>query len=423
MRKTTIALGISILLAAQPALAELSLSGMVSPSINFDSPDSWTGAGRIGSITTIPPTGAGVPGTPHGNKDGTFMEDNNSSIGLKFEEDLGNGNRVIGFVDFSYDPTEPGAGGEIDSRDQYVGLAGNWGRLVFGSTSTSYKSSGKAIDPMWSTAVQARGAFNQMSALHSGSGGLRGRQDNMVRYDSPAVYGLTAIGWLSLEEEVTNDHAWGAGLHYDNGPLFASIDYLTDDSTGQNDEAYKFAARYSLGNFSVWGHYEVDGGLVSAAEFNEDFGPGTMQILQAGAMGSVNANLALTCTVCRITAKGGDVLYLGGSARLGNNFVQLAWGRRDGADAALNETPITSLDTGSETWSVVAGHHFSRRTMAYIGYAGIEYHKDASELLVQSGTLSTTALTLAEIIGTAKMEGATDSVDHEIFTIGIQHRF
>jgi len=111
-----------------------------------------------------------------------------------------------------------------------------------------------------------------MSALASGADGLRGRQDNIIRYDSPSMNGFKAIGWMSLQDAVTDDHGWGAGLHYSNGPLFAAIDYITDDTLAQDDDAFKASAKYTFGNFAIWGNYEMDDGLLSASEIDENFG-------------------------------------------------------------------------------------------------------------------------------------------------------
>jgi len=400
LKKTAIAMAVAGVMAAPLAQADVTIKGLITPSINFGGMDGYTTA----------PVAAGGTAAVVADGEMTAMADNQSSIGFAWEEDLGNGNKVVGFVDMSYDPSEPGGGGEIDSRDQYVGFAGGWGKIVFGSTSTSYKSSGAAIDPLWRTAGQAR-ASDQMSTLHSGSDGLRGRQDNMIRYDSPSMNGFKAIGWMSLQDAVTDDHGWGAGLHYSNGPLFASVDYITDDSiSGGEDDAFKAAAKYTFGNFAIWGHYEMDGGLVSQSNLTAIGGSGVGDSAYLNVHGGGTYNGTALAAGDIVTMDDGDYFYVGGQATFGNNFLVLTYGQRDDADVAVNGVAMSGLDTGSETWGIVAGHSFSKRTVAYVGYVAAEYSKDAPEVV----TTTTTGTTY---------EGANGDVDNDVFTVGIRHKF
>jgi predicted porin len=117
------------------------------------------------------------------------------SIGFKGSEDLGNGLKAIFSIDFQYDTTERNNGavsqskqngfvstpagsvtapvvtnvsGSTDSitdRDQWLGLAGNFGQVRVGTISTSYKSHGALLDPAYRTVIQQRDCDSSLSCI------------------------------------------------------------------------------------------------------------------------------------------------------------------------------------------------------------------------------------------------------------------
>lgn len=318
LKKTAIAMAVAGAMSVSlSASADVTIKGIMSLSIDF--------ADTVGGALN----------------DGTSMNSNQSSIGFKWSEDLGNGNKVIGFVDFSFKPDSPGGGDAATARDQYVGFTGDWGQIVFGATSSSWKTSAK-IDPLWRTSMQARGNLDQISALTSGAGtknGVnRGRVNDMIRYTSPNMSGFKAIGWVSLDDSAGDDHNWGAGLHYKNGPLFASIDYLqAGQIAGSEDDAFKIGAKYKFDQFAVWGSYSMDGGAISCVE-----GLG----------------------VCG-TTDDADIFYLGASAAFGNNDVTVTYGDRDDSQTT---GAATSNGDSKDAWGITLRHHMSKRTFVYAGY-------------------------------------------------------
>ena len=170
------------------------------------------------------------------NDSTTNLNCNTCSLGFKGSEDLGNGLKAIFKLDFQFDMTERNgktsvkkgaavAGRTVGSlhnydwyttgtttklgngycaersdqrldtdsitdRDQWLGLAGNFGQIRFGTISTVYKSHGAMIDPVYRTSVQGRGIGLQ-SGLHTGAGeNGQGRAEDTFRYDSPSWNGL-----------------------------------------------------------------------------------------------------------------------------------------------------------------------------------------------------------------------------------------
>ena len=121
IKKTAIAVAVAGVMAAPIAQADVKVVGLISPSIDF----------------------VDTPGTSFGSA-GTAMNTNQSSIGFKWSEDLGNGNKVIGFVDFSFDPSEPGSNSSrFSTGTQVVGNSSNsGGTCVTGVTNNLRTSAG-----------------------------------------------------------------------------------------------------------------------------------------------------------------------------------------------------------------------------------------------------------------------------------------
>ena len=263
------------------------------------------------------------------------------SFGFKGSEDLGNGLSAIFKIDFQYDTTERNAGGSLTDRDQWLGLkTGNLGQLRIGTISTSYKSHGAMIDPVYRTSVQGRDVGLQ-SVLQKGAGDAgQGRATNTFRYDSPTFAGFMVTGHYTMQSDngiTDTDNPWGLGGQWKAGGFLVFADYITSDAGG-DDDAYKVGGRFGFSNFAVFGQYEVDGGLISANE--------GIQVVPG-------------------TGDGGDVWFLGGTAGFGNNLIYAAYGQGDDSDAV-------AFDTGYDSYEIVGVHSLSKRSKVYAGYAGLD---------------------------------------------------
>jgi len=273
------------------------------------------------------------------------------SFGFKGSEDLGNGLKAIFKIDFQYDSTTVSKGNALTDRDQWLGLAGNFGQLRFGTISTLYKSHGAMIDPLYRTSVQARGIGLQ-STLHKGAGeDGQGRAEDTIRYDSPNWNGLQAGGHYTVQTETEDrsnaDNPWGVGVQYKNGPFLVFADYITSDAGG-DDSAYKVGGKWTFGNYALYGQYEVDDGLISHL---------------TGAQGGRNAT----------KGDGADVWEIGGTGTWGNNMLVAAYGQKDKTSGADRDDFVDGnrLNDELDVWEIVGVHSFSKRTSVYGGYAAI----------------------------------------------------
>ena len=316
-----------------------------------------------------------------GGSDAENLNCNTCSLGFKGSEDLGNGLKAIFKVDFQFDMTERNTGrarassastkvavphpttksprfttstitavtsvsdtSSITDRDQWLGLAGNFGQIRFGTISTVYKSHGAMLDPFYRTAQQQRDRGLQ-SNLHRGAGERgQGRAEDTFRYDSPNWNGLQAAATYTMQTDTgdSTDSPFSVGGQYQNGPFLVFADYITSDAGG-DDSAWKGGGQYNLGMFSFFAQYEVDDGLISSLGGN-----------QTGFKGN--------------KGDGADTWMLGATATLGNATASFAYGQ--GEDGGSG-----SLASDYDVWQLMAAYSFSKRTMVYGGFSQIDCDK------------------------------------------------
>ena len=321
----------------------------------------------------------------------TNLNCNTCSLGFKGSEDLGNGLKAIFKLDFQFDMTERNTGrarsssdsftavtkvtttkdlggnvtnvqtksstftavtnvsdsSSITDRDQWLGLAGNFGQIRIGTISTIYKSHGAMIDPVYRTSAQARGVGLQ-SRLHSGAGeDGQGRAEDTFRYDSPSWNGLKIGATYTMQTDTgnTTNSPFSVGAQYKNGPFLVFADYITNDNGG-DDAAYKLGGKWTFGNYSLYGQYEFDDGLISFAD-------GT----QGGNKGD--------------SGDGADVWEIGGTAQFGNNTLVAAYGQGDKTSGG------NGINNEYEVFEIVGVHSLSKRTAVYGGYVNIQPDADS----------------------------------------------
>ena len=261
------------------------------------------------------------------------------AIGVRGSEDLGNGLTAMFQLEYGTNPSEAGTFG---GRDQWVGLRGDFGTVRFGSISTNYKQSGSALDPFWRTSLDSRDA-GRMSQLHSGNGDNgQGRATNTVRYDSPSFNGAKIVANYTLDNGsgVEDNDAFGIGLHYSEGPIFASVDYITNDNGG-DDDAWKLGGKYTMDDFAFYGSYERGGLLFASLNGVDTNNDGVLDAIHTG-----NSSARLW--------------HLGASFSMGDTMFYGAYGKGDRKTGAASDQ--------HDSWTIAVNHSFSKRTSVYAGY-------------------------------------------------------
>jgi predicted porin len=357
------------LLAAASAQADVTLYGEAKLSINGDN--------------DVPGASTKNSG-PDNGQNNVYMDSNQSKFGIKGSEDLGNGLKAIFQFAWELDPTETKYAGQTNTladQDQFVGLQSGFGKMVFGSVATSYKASGKAIDPMYETSLQDREFPAIESQLHRGSGKYGGRETNTIQYESPDFMGLRLVAQSGLDETSNNNASYGGGLHYNNGPFLAFYDYLNgnlpqaDNAIGQpqsvKQAAQKVGGKVAFGQYALFGQYEFDNGLITQSRiFDSNYGR-IAPYLPAGSAGS-SADPTLT-------GDGGNTWLLGASAKFGNTLLVLEYGQ-------VLQTKGHSIATGqdfklpsSSGWVFAARQYLSKRTDVYVGWTNYDPNQGDTE--------------------------------------------
>lgn len=280
-----------------------------------------------------------------GGDDDINMGSNRSAIGFKGSEDLGGFKALFKSewqVDLDDAGTAPGTNEDdttedgkdgFKARDQYVGLKGGFGRVLFGMLSTAYKSPGSKIDPWYRTRIQSRNVGLQ-STLHKGRGEEgQGRATNTIRYDTPKMggVGLTATYTLDNDEsDGEDDDPWSVGITYGGHGAYAFASYMTTQQSGDN-EVYQVGGKYSIAGFTVRGIYEFDKGLISSTGSSTD--------------------------------DGADIWSVGVDYKIANNLITFDYGQ---GEERFN------LGNDYDSWRLGAQHMFSKRTKAYLGYSNVD---------------------------------------------------
>lgn len=198
-----------------------------------------------------------------GSTAGNVGNSNASALGVTGSHDLGNGLTGLYKVNFNFQGDD-GAQGLGRSRDQFVGIKGDFGTVIAGRMNTPYKSSTVSWDPLLATFMQARGS-NGMSVLHNGY------INDTIAYAN--TFGAVKfVGAIGLDEsnndadasEVDGDHAITFSV---NVPVAETLElavaYLDAGADINDGTALKVGLKWNASSdITVAGQYEtLDVGL------------------------------------------------------------------------------------------------------------------------------------------------------------------
>lgn len=166
---------------------------------------------------------------------------------------------------------------EIEWREAFAGLKGDWGQTRLGRFDVPYKTTLTAIDPWNDNAPQSRGFGGRQgsSSLHSSY------FTNSVEYISPSLNGFKVGAWVSkqLDDETSSIHnaspvstykggdASGLGVKFNQGPWYVGADWIDIDAdsitagtpastTLTNGNGWQIAGGYKSGAWSVGALFE-----------------------------------------------------------------------------------------------------------------------------------------------------------------------
>lgn len=330
------------------------------------------------SVDALDNDGPGLSalGEPVIDEDGAFVSSNDSRIGFKGNEGLGNGLQAIWQIETEVRLDEGGGeedGTELADRNSFVGLKGGWGVLLAGRHDTPFKIVSRNVDLFDEQIGDSRNILRNNGAnavgLMTESVGFDERPGNAVAYVSPNFQGVQGMVLYSAEDGREEGDLASANVTYSRGPMWAGAAYETHGEAlaggGDEENGWRLSASYGLGVLKLTALYQ--------------------QLKDLGGVSGADR----------------DAWGVGGAYSRGRNVLKAQWYAADELD--------TATDSGAAMWVLGIDRNFSRRTTGYVAYARTD--NDAGS-----------AFSMAS-------EGRGDEVtpllggDPSGFSLGLVHRF
>ncbi len=316
-------------------------------------------------------TNNGVVGT---NK----VSSNQSRLGLKGSEDLGDGLSAVWQIEQGINLDNSGANTAASpangfaTRNTFLGLSSaSAGTALLGRHDTPYKIATRGLDVFADTIADNRG----LMGTTAGGGAYTALHDtrltDVVAYVSPAMSGFTGIiAYVAGAETTTTaaqvkGDAWSMAGLYGNGPLNASLAYQVVN-----------VGSATTGTLSTTALGLNAGDKVKAWKLGVGY---TMDAVTVNAAYENTSN-----TVAGVDSLGQNNWYLGGKYSFGNDAVKLAYTRAGDVQATAN--------SGAKQWAVGYDHNLSKRTTVYALYTRLDNSTGSSYGLTSVTTGTTTGV-------------------------------
>jgi predicted porin len=282
-----------------------------------------------------------------GAEDSWGMEDQISRLGVKGDEDLGNGLKAIYKMEFGIDvgsgfgQKDPSEGNFIKQRNSYVGLAGAFGTVLAGRHDTPFKISYAKLDFFGDSNADGDAAFGAGDSSRSVGLFDSLRVDGAIAYVSPSLAGFTVAGAVVQTGTTANfdqadDFAGAysiAGM-YSNGPWYATLAY----ETLQPDSLL------GVDNAPDYDKWRVGAGILGFNNF------------------SFTATYEDRKDTYFVDGADSDSWQIQAAYDFGNTRVKAMYGQFEWDDDALDDT------LGFDTWAIGLQHNLSKRTDVQVLY-------------------------------------------------------
>ena len=358
-------------------LAVVLLGALISASALAQSSVTIYGVADVSVQGTNISQGTARSGGPDGGT--SSVQSNNSLLGFKGEEALGNGTKALFQLETNINLSGTSTGQEAVNngtmmgslRDSYVGLGGNYGTVQLGYLSTPYKKVVGDYDvfPGATGSGQVPTVFGRTVA-GAGSSAATVSQYTMnqtaytrntgLMYTMPTISGVTGRVFYSGTggNNNTNDQVNTAavtGLVISNSATGASLGW-----SGYGfgvDGAYQHANYTSASGLNVTPLSTSDNYTIGANY------TGITGLKLAALYGRNIENLNATSTAGATKAASNSV-WLGASYRFGNNEPRISYASTGNTTGTGNSNTFGSQNGGNQ-WSLGWGYYLSKRTQIY----------------------------------------------------------
>ena len=202
----------------------------------------FAAASSAESITVYGKANISAQSSDDGDGSFTELKSNASRVGVKGDLALDDNLSVFYTVEWQVDLANSSGSDNIKSRNQYLGLQGDFGKVLIGRNDTMLKQMSGSVD-----------LFNDYEADLKGLWKGENRVSNSVTYVSPSIsgfgFGLTYIA----EGSVDGENGVSAGVHYGDKKLkksnwFASFSI---DSEVNGYDVQRAAVQTKLGSWTI----------------------------------------------------------------------------------------------------------------------------------------------------------------------------
>lgn len=195
---------------------------------------------RVGKDANIDVNSSYPKGTAFGVKGGVGA----GSVKVNYKLELGlDTNEYAVSADDKAAESAPYSPGVVYQRDTWIGIKSGMGQVRIGTMGTLYKTSGKMIDPLFTTALEGRGHLATMSKLHAGNGIGKGRSTNTIIYDTPKISGVAKINFHYQTNGENPNYGGGVMLNLGSADLFVATVSNYNSAVNSNQSAYKVGGR------------------------------------------------------------------------------------------------------------------------------------------------------------------------------------
>jgi predicted porin len=265
------------------------------------------------------------------------VSSNSSRIGVRTSTEIAPGLKGILQVEtqINYD----NGNGTLASRDTFVGLEGNFGRVRLGQIDTPLKQLRTAVDVFGDQI----GDLRNLTRLNGSTGAPFTGQDFDARFKNGIYYNTPSFGGFVFNfhytpevKEATNleddSAAYSTSLAYEAGNLYFAVAHEQWESL-EDSSAVRVAARYKINNLTL-------GGLFQQATIKNQPVEEDVQVFGVGATYKFSSKWLAKAQVYNLDAKdredsGATLAAIGADYILNSQFrVLFAYAQTDNEDVA-----------------------------------------------------------------------------------------